>query len=428
MPVGQKELGQRLQAIQEACRMTQEEVAYHLRVSCSTLTQMELGNRAITSLELERIAFLFGRDIREFFAEEFHVEDLLVTLFRAHPDLARQTDIIDTLRRCLALGREVTNLERLLGIDRDLGAIASYPLPVPRSKWEAVQQGERVAQTERHRLQLGLAPLANVTELLETQGVRTAQINLPEDISGVTLIEPSVGLFVVANCRHHVLRRRFSYTHEYAHVLLDRERRGTISRVADRDSLSQVRANAFAANFLMPEEGVWQFITALGKGSPSRRHAEVFGDSVEVLGNSGVVRALSRADPKTQDIQLYDVVHLAHHFGVSRLAALYRLYNLGFVTGAELERLKAQEEVGRGKEMASLLGLSELDHEAARDEFRHRFLSLALEAVRQDAITRAKLQELAQMIDLGPEPLARLLCDVGLDDREEEGDVLLPEA
>ena len=245
--------------------MTQEEVARGLGLSRSGVAQIELGNRAITGLELERLAYLFGRDMREFFAEEFHEEDALVALFRAHPDVAEQTNVVDTLRRCLALGREVTNLERLLEIDRDLGAIASYPLPVPRSKWEAVQQGERVAQVERHRLQLGLAPLANVSELLETQSVRTAQINLPEDISGVTLIEPSVGLFVVANCRHHVLRRRFSYAHEYAHVLLDRERRGTISRVADRDSLSEVRANAFAANFLMPEEGVWQFITALGK-------------------------------------------------------------------------------------------------------------------------------------------------------------------
>jgi Zn-dependent peptidase ImmA (M78 family)/DNA-binding XRE family transcriptional regulator len=428
MPVSQKELGRRLRAAREACRMTQEEVARGLGLSRSGVAQMELGNRAITGLELERLAYLFGRDMREFFAEEFHEEDALVALFRAHPDMAEQTDVVDMLRKCLAIVREVTNLEGLLRIDRDLGAIASYPLPVPRGKWEAVQQGERVAQAERHRLQLGLAPLANVSELLETQGVRTAQINLPEDISGVTLIEPSVGLFVVANCRHHVLRRRFSYAHEYAHVLLDRERRGTISRVADRDSFSEVRANAFAANFLMPEEGVWQFITALGKGSPSRRHAEVFGDSVEVLGNSGVVRALSRTEPKSQDIQLYDVVHLAHHFGVSRLAALYRLYNLGFVTGAELERLKVQEEVGRGKEVATLLGLPEPDHEAARDEFRHRFLSLALEAVRQDAITRAKLRELAQMVDLGPEPLARLLCDMGLGDREEKGDILLPEA
>jgi Zn-dependent peptidase ImmA (M78 family)/transcriptional regulator with XRE-family HTH domain len=428
MPVSQKELGRRLRAAREACRMTQEEVARHLVLSRSTVAQMELGNRAITGLELERLAYLFGRDMREFFTEEFHEEDTLVGLFRAHPDMARQTNVVGTLRRCLALGREMTSLERLLGIDRDLRAIASYPLPVPRSKWEAVQQGERVAQAERHRLQLGLAPLANMTELLETQGVRTAQISLPEDISGVTLIEPSVGLFVVANRQHHMLRRRFSFAHEYAHVLLDRERRGTISRVADRDSLSEVRANAFAANFLMPEEGVRQFITALGKGSPSRRHAEVFGDSVEVLGNSGVVRALSRTDPRSQDIQLYDVVHLAHHFGVSRLAALYRFHNLGFLTEAELERFKAQEEIGRGKEVANLLDLPEPDHEAARDEFRHRFMSLALEAFRQGAITRAKLQELAQMVGVRLRPLARLLFDMGLSDREEEGDVLLPEA
>jgi len=428
MSISQKELGRRLRAIREACQMTQEEVAHYLGLSRSSVAQMELGNRAITGLELERLAFLFGRDLREFFAEEFQEEDALVALFRAHPDVAGQPAVVDTLRWCLALGREVTNLERLLRIDRDLGAIASYPLPMPRGKWEAVQQGERIAQAERHRLQLGLAPLANMTELLETQGVRTAQIDLPEDISGVTLIEPSVGLFVVANLRHHLLRRRFSFAHEYAHVLLDRERRGAISRVADRDSLSEVRANAFAANFLMPGEGVWQFITALGKGSPSRRHAEVFGDSVEVLGNSGVVRALSRTEPRSQDIQLYDVVHLAHHFGVSRLAALYRLHNLGFLTEAELERFKAQEEAGGGKEVAALLGLPEAADEGARHEFRHRFLSLALEAFRQGAITRAKLQELAQMVGARRGPLARLLSEMGFSDREEEGDVLLPEA
>jgi hypothetical protein len=74
------------------------------------------------------------------------------------------------------------------------------------------------------------------------------------------------------------------------------------------------------------------------------------------------------------------------------------------------------------------LDLPEAHHETAWDEFRHRVVSLALEAFRQGAITRAKLQELVQMVDPGPEPLARLLCDMELDDLEEEGDVLLPEA
>jgi transcriptional regulator with XRE-family HTH domain len=58
--------------------MTQEEVADHLRLSRSTVAQMELGKWSITGLELERLAYLFGRDMREFFAEEFHEENALV--------------------------------------------------------------------------------------------------------------------------------------------------------------------------------------------------------------------------------------------------------------------------------------------------------------------------------------------------------------
>lgn len=420
MPISQQELGRRLRAARDACRMTQDDVARHLEVSRATVTQMELGNRAITGLELDRLAFLFGRDIRSLLAETFHEEDAFVALFRADPDVVEQQDVVDAIRRCLALGREVTNLERLLGIDRDLGRIATYPLPTPQSKWDAVQHGARVAAEERRRLGLGIAPLADVAELLETQGVRTAQADLPEDISGLTLSEASVGLLVIVNRQHHLLRRRFSYAHEYAHVLLDRERRGTISRTTDRDALIEVRANAFAAHLLMPDAGVQQFIAALGKGAASRQHAEVFDES-------GVVRALARARPGSQAVQLYDVVQLAHYFGVSRLAALYRLHNLRLLTEAELAHLKTQEEVGMGKKLAALLELPEPDHEAARNAFRHRFVSLGLEALRRGEITRAKLEELSQLVELRPAQLAGLIHDMGLDAGEGVGDVLVPE-
>ena len=418
MPISQNELGRRLRAAREACSMTQDDVARLLRLSRSTVAQMELGNRSVTSLELERLAYLFGCDIREFFAEAFHEEDALVALFRAHPDVAEQEEVLEALRRCLALGREVTNLECLLGIDRDLGRIATYPLPMPRGKWEAVRQGVRVSDEERRRLGLGAGPLADMADILEAQGVWTVQVDLPEDVSGFTLSKDDVGLFVAANYRHQILRRRFSYAHEYAHVLFDQERRGTISRTADRDELIEVRANAFAAHFLMPEAGVRQFIAGLGKGATSRQHAEVFDES-------GVVRALSRAQPGSQDIQMYDVVQLAHHFGVSRLAALYQLHNLGLINQAELARLKVQEEAGVGRKVASLLELPEPHHQMARDAFLHRFVGLGLEALRRGEITRAKLEELVRMVNLQLEDLAALLRDLELDD--EAGDVLVPQ-
>ena len=419
MPVSQQELGRRLRMAREGCRMIQEAVAHRLGVSRSTVAQMELGNRAVTSLELDRLATLYGRDIREFLAEEFREADALVALFRAHPDVVEEEQVADALRGCVALGREVTNLERLLGIDRDFGAVAVYPVPSPRSRWQAVQQGEQIVDQERMRLRLGVAPIANVPEVLEAQGIRTAIVDLPEDVSGLTLSHPSVGLFVVANRHHHFLRRRFSYAHEYAHVLLDRDRLGTISRGADRDDLIEVRANAFAASLLLPEEGVRRFMTAIGKGGPSRFQADVFDES-------GVVEVRARAAPETRDVQLYEVAELAHHFGVSRLAALYRLRNLRLITDADLEDLKRQEDSGKGRQLAALLDLPEVDYEAARNEFRHRFLSLALEALRRGEISRAKLAELAGMVDLGPDEVAQLLREAGLEDLDGDGEILVP--
>jgi transcriptional regulator with XRE-family HTH domain len=247
MTITPAELSRRLRAAREACQLTQEEVARHLEVSRSTVAQIEGGKRAVSSLELDRLAYLYGRDIRELLAESFEEEDALVALFRRHPEVSGDETMFRALRESVSLGREITNLEQLLGIDRDLTAVATYLPPRPRTRMDAVRQGERVAGKERRRLGLGEAPLPDLAELLETQGIRTAQAELPENVSGLTLIEPEVGILVVSNRSHHVLRRRFSYAHEYGHVLLDREQRGTVSRSSERDTLLEVRANAFAA-------------------------------------------------------------------------------------------------------------------------------------------------------------------------------------
>lgn len=421
MAIDQKELGERLRRARETCGMTQDDVARRLEVSRSTVAQMELGNRAVTGIELSRLAYLFGKDLRTFVAAETPAaEDALVVLFRLHPELSSQEDVLDALRRCMALGRELTNLERLLGIDRDFTTVAAYPLPRPQTKWEAIQQGERIAVEERRRLGLGLAALPNVAELLEAQGVRTAQVTLPEDISGLTLIEPEIGFFVVANREHHILRRRFSFAHEYCHLLVDRDQRGLVSRAQDRDELLEVRANAFAASFLMPAEAVRQFVRALGKGHPSRMEAEVFDEAVPV-------QARARAAPGTQDVQLYDVVQMAHHFGVSRAAACYRLKSTRLISGAEIEPLLEQDRAGRGRELEKLLGLPEPDHQGHRDEFRHRFIGLALEAFRRDVISRAKLVEVADLVGVDADDVDQAIDDLGLGDGE-GADVHLPGA
>jgi len=260
-----------------------------------------------------------------------------------------------------------------------------------------------------------------MVELLETQGVRTAVVRLPTDVSGLTLSDGQVGLFIVANADHHAWRRRFSFAHEYAHVLVDRDRSGLISRASQKNELHEIRANAFAAAFLMPREGVRQFVAGLGKGRSSRAHAEVF-DETDAVSVEG------RTESHSQDIQLYDVVQIAHHFGVSRLSALYRLQNLRLITEAEFQTMKVTDEAGQGRKVASLLGLPDPDQQTADHEFRHRVVGLGLEAFRRSLISQGKLAEIAQMVNLGAASVHELIQQAGLGDGadDDEPTALLP--
>jgi len=227
-----------------------------------------------------------------------------------------------------------------------------------------------------------------------------------------------VGLFVVVNREHPPVRQRFSWCHEYAHLLLDRAQMGHVSKESERASLLEVRANVFAACFLMPEDGVRQFVAGLGKGSASRLHADVFDEA-------GVVPIDSRTAGGSQDLQLYDVVKLAHHCGVSVLSALYRLLNLRLLTENQFEKMKRMDQEGLSQELAGVLGLPQPSASENITEFYRRYLVLALEAYRRDKISRRKLFEIANQLGVTTEEIERVIQNLGLD-RDEPADVLLP--
>jgi Zn-dependent peptidase ImmA (M78 family)/transcriptional regulator with XRE-family HTH domain len=408
MPITQEELGRRIRSAREGCGLTQEQLGEMVGLSRLAVGQIEGGNRSVSSIELDRIAHAVARDIKSFLSEDFVEQDPLAALFRSEAALAEQAELRRALQDSLALGREMTNLERLLGVDRAQLRTASYELPAAKSKWDAIQQGQRVASDERQRLGLAFAPVGDLVEILESQGIRTGMVSLPDNISGLTLWDSKIGIFVVTNRGHSALRRRFSFAHEYAHVVLDRDRAGAISRAEDRADLLEVRANAFAAEFMMPAEGVRQFIQALGKGGASRTQVALFDET-------DVVQIEQRTAPGTQDIQLHDLVLLAHHFGVSRISALYRFRNLRLVDEREFLHLKQQEDTGAAKAMADFLAADVAVKERdSRDEFRRRFLGLALEAIRREEITESKFSELAAMLGLQRQDVRRVFASAGI--------------
>src|SRR5208283_973305 len=173
MPVSQAEIGRRLRAAREAASLTQEQVAERIGLSRSAIAQIELGNRSVSSVELDRLASLYSRDILDFFSEQFANEDSLLALFRANQDIAAKPETGDALRQCIAVGRELTNLERLVGVPDESTSAVRYTVPEPRSRYDAIKQGAGLAEQERRRLNLGDAPIEEISELLERQGIRT---------------------------------------------------------------------------------------------------------------------------------------------------------------------------------------------------------------------------------------------------------------
>jgi hypothetical protein len=126
------------------------------------------------------------------------------------------------------------------------------------------------------------------------------------------------------------------------------------------------------------------------------------------------------------EIQLYDVVQLAHSYGVSVPSTLYRLRNLKLVSEPEFERLRTMDGDGRSKKIAVALGVQTDESLEQRGDFQRRFLALGLEALRREKISQAKFLELAERVGV-PEWIAQnLLVDAGIDDAEAQP-VLLPE-
>jgi transcriptional regulator with XRE-family HTH domain len=111
MPLTKEELGQRIRAAREACGLTQEQLGEPTGLSRLAVGQIESGTRSVSSIELDRIAYAVGRDIKPLFAETFEERHALAALFRSDAALAEQTELLRALRDSLAVGREMTNLE-----------------------------------------------------------------------------------------------------------------------------------------------------------------------------------------------------------------------------------------------------------------------------------------------------------------------------
>lgn len=364
MALSRQDIAERLREARTELGFTQAEVAEALGVHRPTISEIEAGRRAVTSEELHRLSELYAVPLATLLSEEgpsgSDVERVLFRTASLEGPPARAA-----IRRFMERCRAEKELEELLGVPHPDDARPGYRAPTPPTKLDAVRQGNRIADQERRRLELGSEPLRNPLELLERQGVRIGPLEEVDDDApdGIYFETEQLGPCVAVNPerdRWTGFRSAFTAAHEYAHWLLRDLQVEEYDFRRPTDDLGEVRANVFAAAFLMPEEGLREYFSEAGL---------VEDDEIRHLSPGDVVRAMD-------------------YFGVSRQALLYRLQNVDLLDEERAEELRETDfSVTR---VAEALGIEF----RARRNFGTRLPALAVGAWRRGLISTGRAAEL----------------------------------
>jgi Zn-dependent peptidase ImmA (M78 family)/DNA-binding XRE family transcriptional regulator len=361
MPTDELTLAARLREARIAARLSQSEVARETGLPRPAISLIESGRRAVSSVELAAFARLYRVSYDALLGEEPPVRDELrdglLAFFRATAPLTSDAE------RWLV--GEIQQYERYAELERTVFGDQRFELPTYRvTDGLAHEQGERLAWQERRRLGLGNSPVRSMIDLLEGEGVKVRITPFAvEGVSGCYLYSDEMGPCVLINENEQASRRRFTAAHEYAHFLVDRaEAEAELCAYAKSSKHYEVRANTFAAAFLLPVVGVEEALHDRGKRP---------GDAIDAA----------------------DAIDLAFRFGASYEAVLWRLRNLGWIAPRVRDTLSKL----RWRPLASSLGYmgEPGDGEGTPD----RFNSLAIEAWRLGRLPQAQL---AKIVGLAP--------------------------
>lgn len=278
--------GDRIRQLRLAEGMTQAELADATGglVSKQMISRYERGKAQPSPAVLRGIAEAFGVKTADLFREP--LAEISFDAYRKFSRLgARKQEQIE---------RQVEReLERRIRLQDLLGQLRATS--IPSEEWEVTEpkDAEMAAEELRDQWELGLAPIANVTEVLEDHHVHVIRISGFEDFDGLSARAWDDGDLVAAAVIYSGgrpgERQRLTLAHELAHLVLD---------VEESEDFSE-------------EDAVFRMGAAL------------------LAPRESLLRDVGR---RRQSIQLQELLLLKEEYGMSIQALLYRLKDLEVIS------------------------------------------------------------------------------------------------
>lgn len=371
-----KRLGWALREQRQSRGLTALEVARKIGLAThKSITDIEIGARSLTEVELMKLLDLYGISYEALLQEE---EDEILVRLRAEQETLPQEALqyLETKHSRIELLQDLRSIKAIKNK-------ASWKMwikpnfPIPTTQEEAIKQAEFLAESLRRDLLLGDDPITNILDIYSRLGLQVIQMPLGEKISGFIIFSNKAGPFVFINSKENPERRNFSMAHELCHFLADFSPSNPsgespsktfepFENKYDKD-YREIRANNFAAALLMPSVGLNSYI-------------------VDMLGRNA------------RTINKLDIVRIHYHYRASVQAVLYRLKNLDLITKPNFEKLIQMAKLGdfEVKNICNFLGLPELswDHLDPEKTLESAVRTTAVEAYLVSEISIGKLCEI----------------------------------
>jgi Zn-dependent peptidase ImmA (M78 family) len=201
-----------------------------------------------------------------------------------------QLSVIEFRKHAMLPGKErerieakaIDMLERYRELESCLGLDSLFVHPFPDAALASFDDAGSYAEKLRNAWNLGIDPIPDVIEMLESYNVRVIMIDAPEGFDGLSAWSGDIPV-IVFNQNRDVVRRRFTALHELAHLLFRCE--------AATSRENEKLAHAFAGAFLFPKES---FLRAFGEKRTHFTERELL-DMKEYFGISvGAIMARAR--------------------------------------------------------------------------------------------------------------------------------------
>lgn len=346
-------LGELLQQARKKCSMTQADAAKVINAARTTIVAIEKGERRLKPSELIKLARAYGRAVSDFVQPSPIVEPFEVQ-FRAAYQRSEQEEarINPIIRRLEELCRNYLELEKIM----DAPLPRNYPQEYDVINMPIEAAAESIAIAERQRLGLGDGPIPLLRDILEQSvGIRIFYLKMPARYSEIYSYDQQLGGCMAINLDHYEERRRWSMAHGYLHFLAHRRKpivdfEGQYKRIPKSEQL----AEAFPKYFLMPTSGLL------------KRFNDMY-------------RTHSKFTPT-------NLFTLAHSYGVSIEALVYRLEEMGLLPSGTWDRLR--DRGLKVRKVQQELGLKEIQQRI--DIVPIHYQHLAIEALDQGLITEGR--------------------------------------